>query len=172
MNGEAILDAMNYLDDDLIEATGKIRTRKKKSYLYVLAAAAACLCLMVVAQGEKSSAPTEAARNEYSHILDQCYCGIKQEAPMENDVEAAGSAAGSSVRGFATTVCVLELRENSFVAGITGDADGGKTDPEALVIHCGAEVLAALEVGDVLEIHYTAGESNVLVEYSILTEKD
>ena len=83
MNGESILDAMNYLDDDLITATAKIRDRKKKSCLFVLAAAAACLCLLLIPQNEKSFAPTE-ADNAFSGLTDRYYGATKAEAPAVN----------------------------------------------------------------------------------------
>lgn len=45
MNGEKLLDAMNYLPDELLEQTDRLR-RKKRSNWQHWAALAACLCLV------------------------------------------------------------------------------------------------------------------------------
>ena len=171
MNGESILDAMNYLDDDLITATAKIRDRKKKSCLFVLAAAAACLCLLLIPQNEKSFAPTE-ADNAYSGLTDRYYGDTKAEAPAENapEVPAAGTANSASV--IAVTVCITELCDNAFVGSIPTDADGSIRGNEEIIIQCDAAVLSNIKVGDTLRIQYRTGEHNTLLEYQIVTDHE
>lgn len=171
MNGESILDAMNYLDDDLIAATAKIRQRKKRPYLYVMAAAAACLCLLLIPQNEKSFAPTE-ADNAFSGLTDRYYGDTKAEAPAENapEVPAAGTANSASV--IAVTVCVTELRDDAFVGSVTTDADGSVRGNEEIIIQCDAAVLAHIKVGDTLRIQYRKGERNTLLEYQLVTDHE
>ena len=172
MNGESILDAMNYLDDDLITATAKIRQRKKRPYLYVMAAAAACLCLLLIPQNEKSFAPTEAQDNAYSGLTDRYYGDTKAEAPAENapEVPAAGTANSGSV--IAVTVCITELHDNAFVGSIPTDADGSIRGNEEIIIQCEPAVLAHIKVGDMLRIQYQTGEPNTLLEYQIVTDHE
>ena len=165
MNGEAILDAMNYLDDDLITATAKIRVRKKKSYLFVLAAAAACLCLLLIPQNEKSFAPTESVDNAYSGLTDRYYGDTKAETP---EISAGGTANSASV--IAVTVCITELRDDAFVGSIPTDADGSIRGNEEIIIQCDAAVLAHIKVGDMLRIQYQTGDPNTLLEYQLVTD--
>ena len=168
MNGEAILNAMNYLDEDLISQTAKIRTRKKKSHLYALAAAAACLCLLLIPQKEKSFAPTEKADDAYSGLTDRFYGDTKAEAPAENAPEVpAGSASGSSCV-LEAVVRVEELYDAGFIGSIL--TDGNTTADAQTVIQCDATVLSELEPGDLLRIRYRAGEDNILLEYSKVTD--
>ena len=46
MKAEKIMEAMNYLPDELLEQTDRLRQRKK-TYWKPLVAVAACLCLVV-----------------------------------------------------------------------------------------------------------------------------
>ena len=170
MNGESILDAMNYLDDDLIAATAKIRQRKKRPYLYVMAAAAACLCLLLIPQNEKSFAPTE-ADNAFSGLTDRYYGDTKAEAPAETpEIPAGGTANSASV--IAVTVCITELRDNAFVGNIPTDADGSIRGNEEIIIQCDAAVLANIKVGDMLRIQYRTGNPNTLLEYQLITDHE
>ena len=172
MNGESILDAMHYLDDELIEATAKIRTRKRKSYLYVLAAAAACLCLFIVTRNEKSLAPTEAERPEYSGLSDRYYGDLKPGAAMENDPETPAEYASAGGVMVTATVKVTALHENGFTASVTADSDGGDTCRDLMVIQCRPEVLRQLQIGYILQISYAPGETNLLLDYSVVTENE
>ena len=171
MNGESVLDAMNYLDDDLITATAKIRVRKKKSYLFVLAAAAACLCLLLIPQNEKSFAPMESADNAYSGLTDRYYGDTKAEAPAETlEIPAGGTANSASV--IAVTVCITELRDDAFVGKIPTDADGSIRGNEEIIIQCEPAVLAHIKVGDMLRIQYRTGNPNTLLEYQLITDPE
>jgi hypothetical protein len=170
MNAETVLDAMNYLDDDLIADTGKFRSRKKKSYLYVLAAAAACLCLLLIPQAEKSLAPTAAADNAYSGLTDRFYGDTKGEIPAENAPEVPAGSASGSAHVLAATVRVEELRDDGFICSIVTDDDGNATSDVQTIIQCDAAVLAELEVGDLLRIRYQAGEQNTLIAYTGISD--
>lgn len=48
MNSERIHDALDLLDEELIEAVAKLRERKKQKPFRSLAAAAACLCVFLI----------------------------------------------------------------------------------------------------------------------------
>ena len=172
MNGEGILDAMNYLDDELIAATASIRTRKKRSYLYVLAAAAACLCLFVATRNEKSFAPTEAEKPAYSGLTDRHYGDLKPGAAMQNEYETPAEIGGSGGMIVTATIKITALHDNGFTGSVTADADGGDMSREQMVILCEPEVLSQLQVGYILQIRYTPGESNVLLDYSIVIENE
>ena len=172
MNGESILDAMHYLDDELIEATAKIRTRKRKSYLYVLAAAAACLCLFVATRNEKSFAPTEAEKPAYSGLADRHYGDLKPGAAMQSEYEAPAEIVGASGTVVTATVKVTNIHVDGFTGSLTDDADGGDMSREQMVILCEPEVLSQLQIGYILQVHYSTGESNVLLDYSIVIENE
>ena len=156
MNGELILDAMNYLDDHLVEATGKLRNRKRRPYWLVPVAAAACLCLLISNGTGKSLAPMEAEKTE--NYFGDGSNGVHDEAKPEQPMDQAAS--GTVVYA---VLCVTEVGENCFAGTEKGVADA-VGDAECIKIFCSPEIVSALQVGDLVRVHYKPGQENLLID--------
>ena len=157
MNGELILDAMNLLDDDLIEETGKLRGKKRNSYWYIVVAVAACLCLFVFSGRGQSMAPTEADMNgnSFSNITGESKLDPEMEAPM------------ASAETFVSVIRITEVGEDHF-SGIIENEDSGDEEEETVTIFCSPEVIPTLSVGDTVKAVYDAGSNNWLLELSLI----
>lgn len=161
MNGELILDAMNLLDDDLIEETGKLRSKKRKSYWYIAVAAAACLCLFVFSGRGASMAPTESDMNgnSFSSVTDDAKVEEEMEMPM------------ASAETFVSVICITEVGVDHF-SGSVQCADGSETESDIVTILCDTEVAATLQKGDWVQVVYEVGNENYLLELAFVTEPD
>ena len=158
MNGEILLDAMNHLDDDLIESTGELRGRKSKPYwLGTVAAAAACLCLFLFTGNDKLMAPEAADMNGNP------FYGSTDEMKMESAVEAPMESVASNT----SVLCITEVGDQGF-SGIVQDADGDNV--QILTISCDTEITVGLRIGDLVRITYEIGSENRLLELEWIAE--
>lgn len=113
MTAQKIMDAMNYLPDELLEQTDRLRQRKK-NYWKPLVAVAACLCLIVglwfLNPGLKAA---NGAAPESDFLADDAGTGsIKQES---------GSTAGIVARVYEVHddyILVQYIYANGFCDGI------------------------------------------------------
>ena len=160
MNGETILDAMNYLDEDLIEAAAKLRRRKRRPHWLV--AAAACLCLFVLlGRSPSKNAPMESdkAENLFSGTSDQ----LKQESAVESPMEPTQT--------LVSILCISELGEDFFI-GTVQEADGGEGTAETLKVFCDPETAASVAVGDMVRIVYTEENGCHLLEFELINKAE
>lgn len=101
MNAEKMMDAMNLLPDDLLEATNALRTRKR-TYWKPILALAACLCLVVglwfINPGAKAedsaSGRGEESGEPFGHLLDR-YDASTSDTHKESTVITQHSFAGA-----------------------------------------------------------------------------
>ena len=170
MNGQSIMDALGFLDDDLIEATGKLRHKKRGYYWLVPAVTAACLCVILIAAiGPTKKAAEEMLANDgASIVMDSLYGGEMQESPMENAESAEESATvimqvtEINDSGFSGSIADLES-----VADMVGDADlKGAT----IAISCSNDVTAALKPGDWVRVCYKNDGNNSLISLEAIKE--
>lgn len=157
MNGEVFLDALNLLDDDLIEETSKLRSKRRKPYWYIAVAAAACLCLFVFSGRGRSMAPTEANMNgnSFSNIMDESKLDPEMEAPM------------ASAKIFVSVIRITEVGKDHF-SGIVQNEDTDDAEAETVTVFCSPEVISTLSVGDTVKAVYEAGSDNWLLELSLI----
>lgn len=158
MNGEQILDAISLLDDDLIEATEKLRSRKSKPYWMPAVAAAACICILFFGARGNAEAPM-AADSAESHYSNGVQNEMK-ESPMETIAPAIDQITDTTVNA---ELCITELTENS-LTGINKSAYGRLEDAVQIKIICQPELIAELQLGDWVAVRYTPGEENLLVD--------
>ena len=155
MSGEEIMDALGYLDDDLIEATDKLRQKKRGLSWLVPAATAACLCIILIALIAPSKATPEAMQsNDGSNFVSDVFYGADvQESPME--------AAGTAAEIVMAVLQVTEITETGF-SGIEVDTD------MTIEITCSSDITVLLVPGDLVQVYYGIDETNSLIELEII----
>lgn len=158
MRVEKIMDAMNYLPDELLEQTDRLRQRKK-IYWKPLAALAACLCLavgaMLMIPGAKS-ADNASGAGEY----------------MDENVGTKGNAQLESGTTTGIVACVYEVYEDHIT--VRYHETDGFCDCLPVVVRFDAlEEIPKLSVGQNIRI-YTRQEliGNEIIPYKILIEED
>ena len=160
MNGQLIMDALGYLDDDLIEATGRQRSKRPSRRWLIPAVTAACLCIVILAAGSPSKTAPEAniLVNDYSSISDGFYGAPMPEMPME--------AAGNAGIVIFQLLRVTEITETGFAGSVDGeDVKKG----EVVMILCDSDVAASLQVGDLVQVEYRE-KDNLLLTLTVITE--
>lgn len=130
MNGEKLMDAMNLLPDDLLEATNALRTRKRTHWKPIVALAA-CLCLVVGmwlinpgAKAEDSASGTNQERGEPIGQLLHRYDASFSNADQPTGVITQHSFSGTEyvdvtvVKNYGTVISVAKgWRENYAIDG-------------------------------------------------------
>ena len=164
MNGQNIMDALGFLDDDLIEATGKLRRKKRGLYWLMPAVTAACLCVVLLAAINPSKAAPEAMKNHdgNSIVSDSLHDAVIEESPME----AAGT-----VKEIAIAVLqVTEITETGF-SGTVADMYGGEDlKSMTITITCSSDIAASLAPGDLVQVRYRTDENNSLIDFELVGE--
>lgn len=157
MKAERIMDAMNYLPDELLEQTDRLRQRKK-NYWKPLVAVAACLCLVVglwfLNPGLKAA---NGAAPESDFLADDAGAGsINQES---------GSTAGIVARVYEVHdeyILVQYVYANGFCDGIPQ-----KVSLEEL------EQIPVLKAGQLITIYaQQSADPQELEAYKIIIEED
>ena len=160
MNGQLIMDALGYLDDDLIEATGRQRCKRPSRCWFLTAVTAACLCLIILAVGSPSKPAPEAEKmvNDHSSLSDGAYGELIPEAQME--------AADCARPVIMECLRVTQITETGFVGYIDGERDQKGIQ---VTILCDPDIAATLQVGDLVQVEYTV-EDNVLLNLVVITQ--
>lgn len=117
MSAEQLHDALNYLDDDMIEAVENLRSRKKKIPVFRIAAVAACLCLLA-----------GVGISQFGQIITdntQAESALGHYAPMETVADAQYNTSGSL--SAAPVYCILLSDLEQTAQGVTGTVAGGET---------------------------------------------
>ncbi len=162
MNGQQVMDALDYLDDDLIEATGRQRSKKRRYHWLLPAVSAACLFLVICAgMSQYKSAPeAEMLINDQSSISDGFYGTLTPESPAE-------SAGGVEVTAMAM-LRVTHITDTGFSGCITDENGNMDMKAEQIVIICDKDMVASLQVGDLVQVRYRKGQDNICIDLNLL----
>lgn len=145
MKPEQIHDALNSLDDRLIEETDELRNRKRPSQWKKWAAMAACLCLAVL--GTVAAFALSRNRNEKSEAISretvQEAMGETDEIPEKEEIkEEIGEQEGAAVEmAEEFQVRILAWQEDGFEGEIVSPADTGLSTGDKVkvrLMHAGA----------------------------------
>ncbi|MBQ7386084.1 MAG: hypothetical protein IJW04_06215 [Ruminococcus sp.] len=127
MKAENISDALNFLDDDIIEETERIRSKKKsyKSRWIKCLSAAACLCIALVAVfGIVPQFDSPLRGNDLNSANNSSWAGTKGESQFVDEYKYGGGlgyVAGSiSMPADGVYLEITEWKKNCFYALVLG----------------------------------------------------
>lgn len=161
MNGQQIMDAIGYLDDDLIEDADKIRRKTRRNDWMLPAAIAACLCFAVFGIRSQTKSASEAAPGAHDSMADLSYAEVIPEMPMES---AIGTAAIHTA-----LLRITQVTDTGF-SGVFADADGSDTKAEAIVIVWDGTTVQPLKVGAIVQVRYRTEQQNILIDLTVIEE--
>lgn len=162
MNGRQIMDAMGYIDDDLIEETGRRRNGKRRYYWLLPAVTAACLFIVIFTGIGNSKAAPEAQMNRHENLSDAMYGELMTEAPAE--------ITGGINIVHTAVLRVTEVTESGFTGIHSEPVDGGDMKTEPITIAWSSNAVALVQVGDLVQVRYRNGEQNILLELTQIEE--
>lgn len=142
MKVEQLMDALNCLDDDLIEAVEPLRRRKNRILSLVLPVAA-CLCLVVLSANRLIANDTDLSLYN-SMALEAA------EAPQAH--QSAEEVADELIN--TVTLEITQLQENALLGQVTQDT-GLLKQGQSVTIYCSLEQMTELKPGMTVNIQYT-----------------
>lgn len=160
MNVQNLMDAMEYLDDDLLTQTDRRRRYKRRKLWLIPTAAAACLCLFLIGLPSAMNKDAESAQLE-----------SPMEAPIANDCVSSHSSnlygdaeipehqqESPPVGCYIANIQITEISEEGF-SGMLLSEDGHELHVNVV---CVDTVLKDIQIGMTYEMEYT-----ILSEFTV-----
>lgn len=164
MNGELFHDALDLLDDDLIEAVDALRSRKKRHTVGWAACMAACLCLVLVGALAflPQLSPPPADRRPGEWVLGQpTYGGENHQGPV---MDGNSWSNGGVVTLCPAIVEISDCRSDGFTGKLAAEY-GGLAAGSTVEVRLSEPL--DIPPGSTVQVWVSRNEGNILYAKSV-----